>query len=136
MVEQTLAVIRPHGVIEEVAEQIKQRYRDGGLRIVKEREHRMREEDVRELYKEHVNRPFFECLVCSMIAGPSIALLLEGESAIRTVRELNGATDPTRARPGTIRYDFRHVGPLNTVHGSDSPEAAAREIELVFSRAS
>lgn len=67
-----------------------------------------------------------------MASGPSIALLIRGENAIERVRELNGATDPREANPGTIRHDFRSAGgPFNTVHGSDSPEAAGREAGLI-----
>lgn len=133
MQETTLVLIKPDGVMKGVVEAIKQRYRDAGLRILKEKTQVMLEYDVRAFYREHVGKHFFEGLVLSMIAGPSVALLLRGENAIKAVRDLNGATDPSKAQPGTIRHDFRSAGgPFNTVHGSDSRSAVTHESRLVF----
>ena len=133
MVEQTLALIKPDGVMMEAVEEIKQRYLDAGLTIVREKPQVMEEFRVRDFYREHDGKFFFAGLVLSMISGPSVALLLEGENAVKVVRSLNGATDPSKAEPGTIRHDFRSAGgPFNTVHGSDSLEAVAREVEIIF----
>jgi len=133
MREQTLALIKPDGVMKGVVEAIKQRYREGGLKIVRERTHVMDLFSVREFYQEHTGKFFFEGLVLSMASGPSVAIVLEGEDAISKVRALNGATDPAKAEPGTIRHDFRSAGgPFNTVHGSDSSEAVIREIQIAF----
>ena len=134
MVEQTLVLIKPDGVMKRVVAEIKQRYLDAGLRIVQERTIVMPEFRVREFYAEHTGKSFFEGLVLSMTSGPIVALVLEGEDAIKKVRALNGATDPSKAEPGTIRGDFRSAGgPFNMVHGSDSPEAVIREIQIAFS---
>ncbi|MEA1929265.1 MAG: nucleoside-diphosphate kinase [Patescibacteria group bacterium] len=133
MVERTLAIIKPDGVMMKVAQQIKGRYTDAGLTIVRARSQIMQWPQAAELYRDHARKFFFTGAVLAMISGPSIALLLEGENAVSVVRKLNGATVPSEAEPGTIRYDFRSAGgPFNTVHASDSPEAAAREIQLIF----
>jgi nucleoside-diphosphate kinase len=83
-------------------------------------------------YAEHVEKPFFGELVDFITSAPTLALVLEGESAISVVRTTMGATNPTAAAPGTIRGDLALAMPDNLVHGSDSPESAKREIELWF----
>jgi nucleoside-diphosphate kinase len=83
-------------------------------------------------YGEHAQKPFFGELVDFITSAPTLALVLEGEGAIRVVRETMGATDPANAAPGTIRGDFALSMPDNLVHGSDAPETAKREIELWF----
>ncbi len=128
MVERTLALIKPHGVGMGITQEVKQRYLDAGLRIVQERLQIMEDGATCAFYKEHTGKFFFETLVTSMTSGPSLALLLEGEDAIKIVRQLNGSTDPTKADPGTIRHDFKS----NVVHGSDSPEAVEHEAGIVF----
>src|SRR5712691_7267118 len=84
-------------------------------------------------YAEHAEKPFFGELVEFIISGPTLALVVEGESAIPVVRTTMGATNPTRAAPGTIRGDLALAMPDNLVHGSDSQESAEREIGLWFS---
>src|SRR5881398_780025 len=83
-------------------------------------------------YAEHREKPFFGELVAFITSGPTLALVLEGESAIAVVRTTMGATNPTQAAPGTIRGDLALAMPNNLVHGSDSPESARREIGLWF----
>ncbi len=83
-------------------------------------------------YAEHVEKPFFGELIAFITSGPTLALVVEGEGAIATVRQTMGATDPAQAGPGTIRGDLALAMPDNLVHGSDSPESAAREIALWF----
>ena len=83
-------------------------------------------------YAEHREKPFFGELVEFITSSPTLALVLEGESAIAVVRSTMGATNPASAAPGTIRGDLALAMPDNLVHGSDSPESAAREIELWF----
>src|SRR6266545_3800971 len=83
-------------------------------------------------YAEHAEKPFFSELVEFITSGPTLALVLEGESAISTVRTTMGATDPADAAPGSIRGDFALSMPDNLVHGSDSPKSAARELALWF----
>lgn len=84
-------------------------------------------------YAEHRGKDFFPGLVAFITSGPTLALAVEGESAIAAVRSTMGATDPARSAPGTIRGDLGLSMPDNLVHGSDSPESAARELALWFS---
>jgi nucleoside-diphosphate kinase len=84
-------------------------------------------------YEEHTEKPFFGELVEFITSGATLALVLEGESAIPVVRTTMGATNPAEAAPGTIRGDLALAMPDNLVHGSDAPESARREIELWFS---
>jgi len=83
-------------------------------------------------YAEHSEKPFFAELVAFITSAPTLALVLEGEGAIATVRTTMGVTSPADAAPGTIRGDFALSMPDNLVHGSDSPESAEREIALWF----
>ena len=85
-----------------------------------------------EHYAEHTEKPFFGELVDFITSGPTLALVVEGEDAIGTVRTTMGATNPADAAPGTIRGDLSLSMPDNLVHGSDSPESAEREIALWF----
>lgn len=133
MIEKTLVIIKPDGVMKGVVRDIENRYVDHGLRVVREQRRVMEKTLVEQFYQEHARKFFFEGLVLSMISGAVVIFILEGEDAIKKVRALNGATDPAKAELGTIRHDFRSAGgPFNTVHGSDGPEAAAREIALIF----
>lgn len=114
-------------------DEIRRRYEAAGLRVVRERTVHMQEFRARDLYQGHKGRVYLEGLVLSMIAGPCVVFELEGEGAVDRVRALNGATNPVEAEPGTIRHDIRSAGgPFNTVHGSDSPEAAERELAIAF----
>jgi nucleoside-diphosphate kinase len=83
-------------------------------------------------YAEHKGRPFYNDLVSFMTSGPVVVQVLEGEDAIAKNRELMGATNPQEAAEGTIRADFAETIDANAVHGSDSPESAAREIAYFF----
>jgi nucleoside-diphosphate kinase len=83
-------------------------------------------------YGEHAGKPFFAGLVDFITSGPLVAAVLEGEEVIVAWRTMMGATNPVNAAPGTIRGDFAQVMDFNVAHGSDSPESAAREIELFF----
>ena len=83
-------------------------------------------------YDEHKAKPFFGELVEFITSGPTLAFVLEGEGAIATCRKTMGATDPANAEPGTIRGDFGVSNSFNLIHGSDSPDAAARELALWF----
>jgi len=130
--ERTLVLIQPDAVRRGLAGEILRRFELRGLEI---REARLLTVD-RELaeahYAEHAEKPFFGELVEFITSGPTLALVLEGEGAIATVRTTMGATNPADAGPGTIRGDLALSMPDNLVHGSDSPESAAREISLWF----
>lgn len=135
MIERTLAMVKPDGVMMRLLDKIRQRYLDEGLRVVEEKVVNFTYNSARLFYYEHDGRPHFAGLCLFMSSGPCVAFQIEGENAISRVRQINGATDPDKATPGTIRHDFRSAGgPANVVHASDSPEAAAREIALIFER--
>jgi nucleoside-diphosphate kinase len=93
---------------------------------------RISEELAREHYAEHIGKPFFDEMLSFITSGPVVAMVWQGPDAIKTIRELMGATDPAKAQPGTIRGDLGGSISQNVVHGSDSPAAAKREIGLFF----
>ena len=131
-VERTLVLIKPDAVQRGLAGEILARFERRGLAI---REARLVQVDralAEQHYAEHAEKPFFGELVAFITSAPTLALTLEGESAISVVRTTMGATNPTDAAPGTIRGDLALAMPDNLVHGSDSPESARREIELWF----
>jgi nucleoside-diphosphate kinase len=131
-VERTLVLIKPDAVRRGLAGEILGRFERRGLVI---REARLVQVDrglAQEHYAEHAEKPFFGELVEFITSSPTLALALEGESAISVVRTTMGATNPTESAPGTIRGDLALAMPDNLVHGSDSPESAARELALWF----
>lgn len=133
MLERTLVIIKPDAVYKFWSDAIRERYEKVPLEVVRWRSMKLNRIQAAQFYVEHLDKFFFAGLVLMMSSGTSHAMVLEGEDAIKKVRELNGATDPAKAAPGTIRYDFRSAGgPFNTVHGSDSAKAAEREIKLLF----
>jgi nucleoside-diphosphate kinase len=131
-VERTLVLIKPDAVRRGLAGEILRRFEQRGLEIREARLLTVDRELAAEHYAEHTEKPFFGELVDFITSGPTLALVLEGEGAIATVRTTMGATNPADAGPGTIRGDLALSMPDNLVHGSDSPESAAREIGLWF----
>ena len=130
--ERSLVLVKPDGVARGLVGQVVARLEAKGLRLVAA-ELRTLTTDVAEThYAEHRERPFFGSLVEFITSGPLVALVVEGPRAIEAFRALAGATDPVKAAPGTIRGDFALEVQANIVHGSDSPESAAREIGLFF----
>ena len=132
-VERTLSIIKPGAVARNLIGKIIARFEEQGLCIIAARMIHLTEEQAQAFYAVHRERPFFGELVAYMTESPFIALVLEGEDAIAKNRELMGATDPSKAIPGTIRGDFGRSITRNTVHGSDSPETAVTEINFFFS---
>ena len=115
-----------------VEQAIVEHYRNAGLRVARRFMFKFRHIEAENFYNEHRGRFYFEGLVLAMTSGQCVAVFLEGENAIELVRRLNGATDPAKAEPGTIRHDFRSAGgPFNTVHASDSMEAYHKEALIV-----
>jgi nucleoside-diphosphate kinase len=131
-VERTLVLVKPDGVERALAGEIVRRFEARGLVLRGAKLVRVTEELAREHYAEHVDKPFFGDLVAFITSAPTLALVLEGEGAIASVRTTMGATNPQNAAPGTVRGDFALAMPNNLVHGSDAPESAAREIALWF----
>jgi nucleoside-diphosphate kinase len=130
--ERTLVLIKPDAMRRGLAGEILRRFEQRGLEIREARLLTVDQELAQEHYAEHAEKPFFGELVEFITSGPTLALVLEGEGAIATVRTTMGATNPADAGPGTIRGDLALSMPDNLVHGSDSPESALREIGLWF----
>src|SRR5919202_2886301 len=130
--ERTLVLIKPDAMERRLAGEILRRFERRGLTVRAARLVRVDRALAERHYDEHREKPFFGELVEFITSGPTLALVLEGESAISVVRTTIGATNPTNAAPGTIRGDLALAMPDNLVHGSDSPESAEREIRLWF----
>jgi nucleoside-diphosphate kinase len=131
-VERTLVLVKPDAVRRGLAGEIVGRLERRGLVLRGARLVRVDEELAGAHYAEHRGKDFYAGLVAFITSGPTLALAVEGESAIAIARTTMGATDPAKAAPGTIRGDFGLSMPNNLVHGSDSPESAARELALWF----
>ena len=130
--ERTLSIIKPDAVGKNVIGEIYTRFESAGLRIVASRMMQLSDTTAGGFYAEHKGRPFYDDLVKFMTSGPVVVQVLEGEGAIAKNRDLMGATNPQDAAAGTIRADFATTIDANAVHGSDSPESAAREIAYFF----
>jgi nucleoside-diphosphate kinase len=131
-VEKTLVLVKPDAMARGLAGEILARFERRGL-VVRAARLVYVERDLAERhYAEHAEKPFFGELVEFITSGPTLALVLEGESAIPVVRTTMGSTNPADSAPGTIRGDLALAMPDNLVHGSDAPESAQREIELWF----
>ena len=131
--EQTLILIKPDGVERGVIGEVISRIERKGLRLAALELRTVTEEVASAHYDEHKERPFFGSLLEFITSGPVVAAVVEGPRAIAAFRQLAGGTDPVeKATPGTIRGDFGLETQFNLVHGSDSPESAAREIALWF----
>ena len=130
--ERTLVLVKPDGVARGLSGEIVRRLEARGLVLRAAKLVKVTEELAGEHYAEHREKPFFPELVAFITSSPTLALVLEGEGAIASVRTTMGATNPQNATPGTIRGDFALAMPNNLVHGSDAPESAAREIALWF----
>jgi nucleoside-diphosphate kinase len=134
--ERTLVLVKPDGVARGLVGEVIGRIEAKGYRIAALQLRTATPELLAEHYAEHEGKPFFQPLVDFMLSGPVVALVAEGQRVIEGFRALAGATDPTVALPGTIRGDLGRDWGLavvqNIVHGSDSPESAAREIALWF----
>ncbi|MEJ6541145.1 MAG: nucleoside-diphosphate kinase [Halioglobus sp.] len=131
-VERTLSIMKPDAVGKNIIGKIYARFEANGLHIVASRMLRLSDTVAGGFYAEHKERPFFPALIEFMTSGPVVVQVLEGEGAIAKNRELMGATNPAEAAEGTIRADFASSIDANAVHGSDSPESAAREIAYFF----
>lgn len=130
--QKTFAMIKPDAVQRGLVGTIIARYEAKGLRIAGMKIMQVTDEIAKQHYAEHVEKPFFPGLLRYITSGPVVALVLEGKNAVEEVRKMNGATNPLNAACGTIRGDFAQEVGRNVVHGSDSEEAAAREIAIYF----
>jgi len=131
--ERTLVLIKPDGVGRHLIGEILGRIERKGLTVTALQLQDVSDELARKHYAEHDGKPFFGSLLEFITSGPVVAAIVEGPRAIAAFRQIAGGTDPVeKAAPGTIRGDFALITQDNLVHGSDSPESAAREIELWF----
>lgn len=130
--ERTLLMIKPDAVERRLVGEVVGRMERKGLKLVALEMQHLTRERAEDLYSVHQGKHFFEELVNFITRGPIVALVLEGKDCIALVRKLMGATNPLNAEPGSIRGDFAYDFTENIVHGSDSPESAAREIPVLF----
>ena len=130
--EQTLVLVKGDGVRRRLVGEIISRIEARGLDIADMKLMEVDTDLAEEHYAEHREKPFFDELVEFITATPVVAMRIKGEGAIKAMRTLMGATNPTDAAPGTIRGDLALSMPDNLVHGSDSPESAERELGLFF----
>jgi nucleoside-diphosphate kinase len=133
MAERTLFMVKPDGVARGLSGEIVSRIERRGLTIRAMRLLRVTPEQAGEHYAEHRGKPFYPGLVEFITSGPVLAMVIEGEAAVATVRGMMGATNPLDSAPGTIRGDYALEIGENIVHGSDSPASGAREIAIYFS---
>ena len=132
MEESTLLIVKPDGVRRRLIGEVLRRVEEAGMRIDDLRMVTIPRDVAEEHYGEHREKPFYGELVDFITGGPVVVAMVTGEDAISRWRELMGPTDPADAPSGTIRGDFAEVITENVVHGSDSPESAARELKLFF----
>ncbi|CUA79495.1 nucleoside-diphosphate kinase [Anoxybacillus suryakundensis] len=130
--ERTFLMVKPDGVQRGVIGDIVARFERKGFQLVGAKLMRVSRELAEQHYAEHKERPFFGELVEFITSGPVFAMVWEGENVIATARQMMGKTNPQEALPGTIRGDFGLTVGKNIIHGSDSKESAAREIQLFF----
>ncbi|HBR61950.1 MAG TPA: nucleoside-diphosphate kinase [Rhodobacteraceae bacterium] len=132
-VERTLSIIKPDATNRNLTGKINAKFEDAGLRIAAQKRVHLTIAQAGVFYAEHAERPFYGELCEFMASAPVVLQVLEGEGAIAKNREVMGATNPADAAAGTVRAEFAQSVGENSVHGSDSPESAAREIAYFFS---
>ena len=134
MIEQTLAIVKPDGVVRNLVGEVIRRIESNGLQIKALKMMHLSKTQAEGFYAVHREKPFFPSLTAFMSEGPVVLMILSGDGAIRRWRDLMGATDPAKAAAGTIRKDFGQSIERNTTHGSDAPETAAFETAYFFSQ--
>ena len=132
MPQKTLIIFKPDAVQRRLVGEILARFESKGLRVAALKLLQVDRSLGEKHYAEHVGKPFFEGLISFITGGPVVVGVLEGNEAVAVVRAMLGATNGTAAAPGTIRGDYSISKQNNLIHGSDSPESAAREIALWF----
>jgi nucleoside-diphosphate kinase len=132
LIERTLVVVKPDGVRRGLTEEVISRIQKAGLKIVSKKRMALDRQTAERLYEIHRGKYFFEKLIVHVIWGNVVVMMVEGERAIKRVRELAGATDWKQAEKGTIRRDFAETITANIIHASDSPKNAKRELAIFF----
>ena len=131
-IEQTLSIIKPDAVERNLAEDIKKKFLDNNLKIIKSKKIQVNKDEASEFYKVHQSKSFYDRLCSYLSSGPIVVMILEGVNAIEENRRLMGATDPKNAEKGTLRKLYGLSIDKNSVHGSDSKENAKKEINFFF----
>jgi nucleoside-diphosphate kinase len=132
MDQKSLVLVKPDGVRKHLIGEIIARFERRGLKICALKMLVMTKDQAKYHYAEHVDKPFFPELEAFITGGPLVAMIVEGPNAIKAIRTMMGVTDPIESTPGSIRGDFALDKGENVIHGSDSPEAAEREIKNFF----
>tara|TARA_Y100001970_G_C13720298_1_gene596290 strand:+ start:131 stop:541 length:411 start_codon:yes stop_codon:yes gene_type:complete len=131
-IEQTLSIIKPDAVERNLIEEIKSIFIKKNLKIKENKKIHITKEEAAEFYKVHQTKPFYDDLCAYLSSGPIVVMILEGENAVLSNREIMGATDPKQAKDNTIRKLYGISIDKNSVHGSDSIENAKKEINFFF----
>ena len=131
-IEKTLVLVKPDGVKKHICGEVISRFERKGLEVEAIKMILVTVELAKKHYAEHEGKGFFKDLIAFITSGPVLAMVIKGENAVAAVRQINGATDPLKAVPGSIRGDFATSIDENVVHASDAPETAEREIGLWF----
>jgi nucleoside-diphosphate kinase len=130
--QRTLSILKPDATRRNITGRVNAAIENAGLRIVAQKRVKWSKAEAEAFYQVHKDRPFYSDLVAFMTSGPIVLQVLEGEDAVQRYRDVMGATDPSKAAPGTIRAEFAESIEANSAHGSDSPENAAEEIRFCF----
>jgi nucleoside-diphosphate kinase len=134
MIERTFSMIKPDAVERGLTGQVIARLEAKGLKVVAMRMIKIDNKRAKKLYEVHKEKPFYDGLIEYAMSGPVVTMILEGEDAVRRLRQVIGATDPSKAEPGTVRRDFGITVLKNVIHASDSPENAEREMRIFFKK--
>ena len=134
MIEQTLSIVKPDAVERNLEGRIKSFFEKKNLKIIKSKKVHITKEEAAEFYKVHQTKPFYENLCNYLSSGPILVMVLEGEEAVSINRQIMGATDPLKAKEGTLRKMYGLSIDKNSVHGSDSVENAKTEIGFFFDK--
>ena len=131
-IEQTLSIIKPDAVERNLSEDIKKKFLENNIKIIKSKKIQINKDEASEFYKVHQSKPFYNDLCSYLSSGPIVVMVLEGENAVSLNRKLMGATDPKNAEENTIRKLYGISIDKNSVHGSDSVDNAKKEINFFF----
>ena len=130
--EKTLSIIKPDAVERNLDNEIKEIFKNKGFSIAKEKKIQIEKSEAEKFYKVHETKPFYNDLCSYLSSGPIVVMVLEKENAVLENRKLMGATDPIKAEEGTLRKKYGISIDKNSVHGSDSPDNAKKEIDFFF----
>ena len=131
-IEQTLSIIKPDAVERDLVDKIQKKFLESKIKISKTKKIQISKEEASEFYKVHQTKPFYDRLCSYLSSGPIVVMVLEGKNVIQENRKIMGATDPKNAEEGTLRKLYGISIDKNSVHGSDSPDNAKKEINFFF----